>query len=299
MLILGFPEACEAARLLAEALNWDYAAVDIHHFPDGESRLSLPEELPATVAIFRGLHEPNDKLVELYLAIAAARRRGCQRLILVAPYLCYMRQDKAFNPGEVVSQPLIGELISHWVDDLITVDPHLHRIALLSAALPYCRALSLTAAPLLGTFLKVQGVRGILVGPDEESRQWVTQVAVESGLPFVIASKKRYSDTEVVVSLPPAEDFRGQRAILVDDVISSGHTLIEAAQQLFARGADSVGALCTHGLFAPGAQAAMIKAGIAPIWTSNGIPHPSNCIDLTPIISEAISSLMAAPNPRG
>ncbi|MDY0070724.1 MAG: ribose-phosphate diphosphokinase [Porticoccaceae bacterium] len=287
MQILGFPDSLAPARRLADALGGDCGAIDVHRFPDGESLVTLPPQLADTVVLFRGLEDANARLVELLLACDGARANGARRIILVAPYLCYMRQDKAFHPGQAVSQRIIGEHLSRWVDDLITVDPHLHRIARLDQALPHCNALATSAAPLLGEFLRGRGGDGVLVGPDEESRQWVEQVALASGLPFVIATKERLGDREVRIALP-AYPYRGADAILVDDVISSGKTMAETARQLRAAGAGAVSALCTHALFAPGALEAMAAAGIGEVWSSSAIAHGSNRIDLTPVLAEAV-----------
>lgn len=279
--------------MLANRLGAEFSAVDIHTFPDGESLVTLPPALPQTVIFFRTLNDPNSKLVELYLALATARELGCREAILVAPYLCYMRQDKAFHPGQGISQQIIGGMLSRWVDGLITVDPHLHRISNLSDALPHCRSKVVSAAPLLGDFLKAHGAAGVVVGPDEESRQWVEQVVARCGLDPVIARKERRGDRSVQVTLPPAS-YDGRPAILVDDVISSGNTMMEAARQLLARGATGVSAVCTHALFAPGAEEAMAGAGIRQISSSNAIAHSSNRIDLSPLLANAVLELMEA-----
>ena len=120
-LVLGFPEGEVQARALAEAAGLPYAGVAVHRFPDGESRVRLPPELPERLVIYRSLDHPNDKLVELALAAAAARELGARDLSLVAPYLCYMRQDKAFVPGEAVSQRIVGALLAGWIGMLVTV----------------------------------------------------------------------------------------------------------------------------------------------------------------------------------
>src|SRR5690606_12123678 len=107
-----------------------------HRFPDGELRLRLPATLPAAVVLFRGLHQPNEKLVELLLTARTARGAGARHLTLVAPYLAYMRQDMAFAPGEAVSQRIVGDFLAQLFDAVITVDPHLHRVARLDEAVP-------------------------------------------------------------------------------------------------------------------------------------------------------------------
>ena len=290
MLILGFPESLKQAQLLATAVGAPFEPVSIHHFPDGESLVTLPPELPDTVVFFRSLYHPNEKLVELYLALVAAREQGAKRIVLVAPYLCYMRQDTAFAPGQAVSQKIIGKLLAGCVDDLVTVDPHLHRTRVLTDALPGCNAISISAAPLLGEYLKQQAIKAVLVAPDEEALQWVKQVADASGLDYVVANKERVSDREVNINLP-VYSYKGQAAIIVDDVISSGKTVVEAVYQLKSRGATAVAAMCTHALFAPGAEEVMASSGIHSVMSSNAIPHHTNHIDLTPILAAEIQAL--------
>ena len=111
-LLIGFPDYREPAQRLARTAGIPYADVLIHHFPDGETRLRLPEQLPECIVLCITLDHPNSRLVELALAAATARDLGVKHITLVAPYLCYMRQDKAFHPGEAVSQRIIGTLIA-------------------------------------------------------------------------------------------------------------------------------------------------------------------------------------------
>ena len=110
----------EPAKRLAHFIGCPFALIDVHHFPDGESRLRLPVDLPQKVVLCRSLNDPNEKLVELILAAEHLRGQGVMQLMLIAPYLCYMRQDKAFHPGEVVSQTIIGRLLANYFDGAIT-----------------------------------------------------------------------------------------------------------------------------------------------------------------------------------
>ncbi|RQW82441.1 MAG: phosphoribosylpyrophosphate synthetase, partial [Methylococcus sp.] len=187
-LLLGFPESRDAARRVAERVGLPYADVDVHRFPDGESKLTLPPVGAGHVILYRSLDRPHDKLVELLLASRALRRQGVKRLSLVAPYLCYMRQDKAFAPGEIVSQPIIGGWLAEGFEDVITVDPHLHRISRLTEAVPARNAIGLSAAPAFVEYLRREaqgqsGLEPLLLGPDSESAQWVGGIASAAGLP--------------------------------------------------------------------------------------------------------------------
>jgi ribose-phosphate pyrophosphokinase len=117
-----------------------------HRFPDGESLVTLPSTIPGRVFVYCSLDNPNERLVPLLLALHGLRDAGARWIGLIAPYLAYMRQDAAFNPGEVVSQRVVAALLAAPVDALWTVDPHLHRVSSLDVIFPRIRAQALTAA---------------------------------------------------------------------------------------------------------------------------------------------------------
>lgn len=292
-LVLAFDDEATEAEALARQLACPLALVVRHRFPDGELKLTLPTPLQGTVLLYRGLHQPNEKLVELMITAPAARALGAERLLLVCPYLAYMRQDIAFHPGEAVSQRHIAGLLASRFDGLVTVDPHLHRIASLDEVMPGCRALSLSAAGLLGRWVAQQVPQPLLLGPDGEAEQWVREAAQASGSAGAWCLKERHGDREVAVKLPPAVDFRGRAVVLIDDVASTGRTLVAAAQLALAAGAASVDAAVTHGLFVGDALVTLQAAGIRHIWSSDCVPHPSNAIPVAPLLAEGVRRVMA------
>lgn len=290
MLVLGFEEYREPGRRLAKALHADYREVDVHRFPDGEHRLTLPPALPARVVVCRSLFEPNAKLIDLFLLAGAARELGAAQLILVAPYLCYMRQDKAFHPGEVVSQRIIGRLLAGHFDAVITVDPHMHRTPRLADAVPARHAVSLTAAQPIAEHLRAFREAPLLVGPDEESRQWVQRIAQLAGLDFIVAGKQRSGDRSIVIRLPEAE-IAGRGTVLIDDIVSTGCTLAGAAAALLDRGAKSVSCIATHVLPGGGADTLLAGAGASELLGSDSIPHDGKCIELAGLLAGAVNAL--------
>jgi ribose-phosphate pyrophosphokinase len=286
-LLIGFPEYREQAQRLASAAGIAYADALIHHFPDGESRLRLPESLPEHVVLCRTLDHPNSKLLELVLAAATARDLGAKQITLVAPYLCYMRQDMAFQPGEAVSQQIVGTLLSQWVDALITVDSHLHRVHQLKEAVPVNPAINLAATSVMSDFLGRQMDEPLLVGPDEESGQWVAAIARDRNFDYCVAHKERFGDRQVRVTLPDA-DYRDRHIVLVDDVASTGHTLEQAARELARFQPAGISVLVTHALFVGDAEERLHRAGIGQIWSTDTIPHSSNALHLEHLLAESL-----------
>ena len=291
-LLLGFPESRDAARRVADRAGLPYADIGVHRFPDGESKLTLPPVTTAQMILYRSLDWPHDKLVELLLASRALRARGVERLSLVAPYLCYMRQDMAFAPGEIVSQPIVGGWLADVFDDVITVDPHLHRISRLSEAVPARNAIALSAAPAFVDYLQRQdGSKRLLLGPDSESAQWVGGIAQAAGLPWAVASKQRRGDRSVVVTLPDDIEFAGQTVILLDDMASTGRTLAAAAEQCRLRGASDIRVLVTHALFVNDSLAHLRQSPISHIGSSDSIPHSTNVVSLAGLLAAALENL--------
>lgn len=283
-----FTEAEPAANRLAAALGIACAPVTVHRFPDGESLVRVHESAP-TALLYRSLDNPDAKLVELLLAAAALRDRGARRVMQVAPYLCYMRQDTAFNPGEAVSQRVIGGLLASAFDGVLTVDPHLHRTRVLSDVIPDIPAIAVTAAPLLAAAID-PAQRPVLAGPDSESRQWVGEVARLAGLEFVIGAKQRRGDRDVSVTFADTLDIAGRPVVLVDDLVSSGRTLIEAAQALLAAGAARVDALAVHCLASQDDIAAMHAGGISSLRTTDTVGGPTSEICVAPLLAGAIKN---------
>jgi ribose-phosphate pyrophosphokinase len=290
-LLLGFPDYAPQARALAAALNAAYGEVDIHRFPDGENRIRLPAQLPERVILCRSLNDPNAKLVELLLAAATARELGARQLMLVAPYLCYMRQDIAFQPGEAVSQRIVGQWLAQHFDTVISVDPHLHRVHSLSEAVPAQQTLTVSAASLLGRYAAEHFDNPLMLGPDEESAQWVETAAQPGRLDSAVARKQRRDDRSVVITLPEL-NVRGRGVVLIDDMASTGRTLARTTEALYERGASAVHALVTHALFAGDAEAHLQAAGLRSLHSTDSITHHSNSIALAGLLAAACKELL-------
>ncbi|WP_022979292.1 ribose-phosphate diphosphokinase [Ideonella sp. B508-1] len=291
--VLAFQDEQAPAQALATALRLPLRHIERHRFPDGELKLTLPTPLQSTVLLYRSLHQPNEKLVELLISGPAARALGAERVLLVCPYLAYMRQDIAFHPGEAVSQRHIASLLASRFDGLVTVDPHLHRIASLDEVMPGCRAVSLSAAGLLGPWVCQHVAQPLLLGPDGEAEQWVREAASASGCEGAWCLKERHGDRDVTVRLPDGIDVHGRAVVLIDDMASTGRTLVAAARLALAAGAASVDVAVTHGLFVGEAMAELAAAGVRHVWSSDCVPHASNAIPVAPLLAQGVEQVLA------
>ena len=292
-LLLYFADERANAERIAQAGALNLMPIERHRFPDGELKLRLPESLPQRLVLLRSLAQPNEKLLELLLVAQTARSLGAEHLTLLAPYLAYMRQDIAFQPGEAISQRIVGQFLATLFDAVVTVDPHLHRVATLHEALPASNTLVLSGAPLLSDLIAAHRSAALLVGPDEESAQWVAQAAERHGLEHAVCRKLRHGDRSVHIELPQCA-LAGRHAVLLDDVASTGHTLAEAAALLLAAGAVSVDVAVTHALFDSGALSLLRSAGVSQIWSTDCIEHSSNAVSMAPVLASALRQIETA-----
>jgi len=293
LLLFALPRNEAMTRALAGKLDGEVGEMEMHAFPDGETYLRFPAD-PAgrAVALVCTLERPNEKILPLLLAAATARELGAESIGLVAPYLAYMRQDRRFQPGEAVTSRPFARLLSGAFDWLATTDPHLHRYAALGEiyTIP-TRAVH--AAPLISQWIRTQVERPLIVGPDRESEQWVSAVAKAAGAPYAVLDKVRRGDREVEISARNLGDLAGRTPVLVDDIISSGRTMIEAVRLIVARGATAPVCVAIHGLFAENSDRLLAQAG-ARVVTSNSIPHASNAIDVAELLAGAVRELIPA-----
>jgi ribose-phosphate pyrophosphokinase len=223
-------------------------------------------------------------------AAEALRRGGARRLVLIAPYLGYMRQDAAFHAGEAISQRAIGDLLAKTFDRVITVEAHLHRTATLNHVFPGIETDNLTAASVIESMLRADALDSttLVVGPDTESRPWVSDLADRLGLAFAVGEKIRRGDRSVQIAFSDPARLLHRPVVLVDDIVSSGGTLIICAEALASSGVSSIDAVVIHALFPPQLLNEFRRAGIRSLRSTNSVPHPTNAMALDHILADAL-----------
>jgi len=281
------------ARALGSRLGWPVIVPEVRRFPDGELYVRIDAELAGDAAVVGNLD--GDNFLRIAFLAGAARDLGATRVGLVAPYLAYMRQDSRFHPGEGVTATYFGRLVSSTVDWLVTVDPHLHRLASLAEVYSIPTTIARTA-PVIARWIAAEVERPMLVGPDAESAQWVSAVAERCGAPFVILEKTRRGDRDVSISAPAHHGVlasSGHTPVVIDDIVSTGRTMIEATRQLRAAGSAPPICVAIHAVFADALSQTLLEAGACRIVTCDTIAHATNQICVADPLAAAVRERIA------
>ncbi|MBU0627593.1 MAG: ribose-phosphate diphosphokinase [Nanoarchaeota archaeon] len=288
MIIISCSHGLHLAKKIAAKLKKPYSPLEVTHFPDTEIKLkfNINVKNKIIVLIQSFYRDINDCIIETLFAAETAKDLGAKKVILVAPYFPYLRQDKRFNPGECVSLRTIAKNIDEDIDEIYIIDPHLHREKTLSHIFKI-KSHKLTANSLIENYIKKTVKNPVIIGPDWESYKWAQRVAEKVGCDFAIMEKERYSARKVSVKLNKKIDIRSKNLIFIDDMISTGHTLLEAIKAMKKLGGKKVTCFAVHGILVENALEKLQKAG-ATVITSNTIPNKAAKIDVSEIISNSL-----------
>lgn len=278
------------AEDLARHGGWPWTTVQVRRFPDEESLVTVtPPEKGEEAVLVCTLDRPDPKLLPLLLAAGTLRELGAARVVLVAPYLAYLRQDARFHPGEAVAAGIFGRLLDGLFDAVLTADPHLHRLRTLAEA-GLSRGRVVHVAADLAAWIAAHVAHPLILGPDAESAQWVHEVAARIDAPGAVASKVRHGDRAVTVTLPDLSAWRGRTPVLLDDIIASGHTMAEAARALRAAGWPTPICVAVHGVLAEGALDLLRSADVARVVTTDSIAQHTARIRLAGALAAALDA---------
>lgn len=283
-IVFSLPGNEALGNYIVDSIQADRGVSEFRKFPDGETYVRILSSVEGKeVIVVCTLHQPDAKLLPLLFLCNLLRDLTVRSICLVTPYLAYMRQDKQFNPGEAVTSEYFAKLLSSHVDRLVTVDPHLHRRVSMKEiySIP-CEVLH--ADRLISRWVKKNIPNALLIGPDSESEQWVSEVAKNAGVPFIILQKIRNGDRDVEVSVPQVEEYKNYTPVLVDDIISTAGTMIETVGLLNKAGMKPPVCIGVHAVFAGNAYEDLVRSGVSEVVTCNTVLHESNAIDIGEII---------------
>ncbi len=290
MLITSCGNSEKLAKAVARTLKAPYSPVFISDFPDGDLYLKFNTAVKGKTVVIVHSFQPhsNESLLRIIFAAETAKDLGAKKVILAAPYLAFLRQDTRFHPGEAISSKIMAKHLSACIDKIITIDGHLHRYRTLGAlfSIP---GKDLTANSLIADYIK-ENIKNdiVIVGPDGESFQWAERIARKINVPVTVFEKKRHSSRKVSVKMTKPISLKNKHVVIVDDIISTGHTVIQAAKLAYRQGATDVSTIAVHGLFVEGGWKKLRKAKLKHIVTTNCIEHRSNKIEVAPLLAEEL-----------
>ena len=290
-IILGGSSAQVLAIKIGRLLKAPVLLPEIKRFPDGEKYVRITEDVnDKTVAVIQSFyHQPDEFLIEYFLMVNTLKDLGAKRVLGVVPYFAYARQDERFKPGEAVSFRIVTKLIEEvGTDEIYTVDTHLHRVEQLTEVFRI-PAHNLTAVPLLAQYIKknFELTDLIVIGPDEEAEQWAKVAAKELEAEYDVLEKERLGPSEVRIKTREL-DVKNRDVVIVDDIISTGGTMVEAIKMLKEHGAKNIIAACTHPILVQNALTKIYQAGVLAVIGTDTVPSSISFVSVAPVIAEAL-----------
>ena len=289
MLIFGGSASEVLAIRVAREVGQDVSRLEVKKFPDGEKYIRVLDDVAGKdVLVIQSIyHKPDEYLLELLFLVNTLKDLEARRVVAVVPYFAYARQDQRFNPGESVSFKIVTELIEYaGVDEIYTIDMHLHHVPDISRIFKI-PAHNLSATPLLAKYVKENFTlrNPLVIGPDEEARQWASIAAKELSTDYDVLEKRRLGPERVEIKLKEL-NARNRDIVVIDDIISTGGTIVEAIRGLKKEGASNIVVACTHPILVGNALTKIYQAGAHSLIGTDTIPSPIGYVSISPLIAE-------------
>ncbi len=295
-LVLGGRNGDYLAVEIASLKGFELGAVEVKKFPDGETYIRVLSDVQGRDVVYVNSlqREPNEAVIETLYTLDTLRDLGARRVVAVIPYMSYARQDSRFNPGEAVSIQILAKLFrTVSVDHIVTVDMHLHRISDPSSLFG-ANFHNITGVRELGKYLKKHYslTNAVVIGPDEEAEQWAKVMAEElGGLEYSVLEKTRLTAEKVVVEARGVK-VEGKDVVIVDDIISTGGTIVEAVKALRSLGARDFYVAAVHPLLIGDAYSKLMRLGLKELVGTNTVLSPISRVSIAPAIVEALDRIL-------
>ncbi len=291
MKIIGGSASDALATRVARELGVKSGKLEIKRFPDGEKYIRVLEDVKGEViVVIQSINRtPDELLFEYLLLVDTLKDLGARRIVSFIPYFAYARQDERFNPGEALSFKTVSKLIeSVGTDEIYTIDMHQHRI-LKSSEIFKIPSHNLSAMPLLADYVgrSANLQKPLIIGPDSEAEQWAKLAADRLHTDYDVFEKTRLGSESVQIR-PRKANAQDRDVLIVDDIISTGGTIVEALKILFSQGARKIDVACTHAILAGGALAKIYETGAGNVIGTDTVPSPISYVSVAPLIAEHI-----------
>ena len=285
--VIGGGASKDLAKRLARKLKAVYIETETKIFPDGESKITL-RKIPkkSVILVVQSTYPPVDTNLLQALSIISQVRKISSRTFAIIPYIGYARQDKQFLSGEVITMSVVAKMLqSAGAKKVIVVDIH-SNTALNHFNIP---TENVSAIPELANYFKKLNLKNpLVVSPDMGGSSRSKKFASLLKTDFIVLKKHRDRKTGSVSIQTAKMDVQGKDLILVDDIISTGSSIIKAAQFLKKQKCKRVFVACTHGLLVEGAEKKIRKAGVSRIISTNTIPGNTSKVDVSGILAKSV-----------
>ena len=285
--VIGGGASKDLAKRLARKLKAVYIQTETKIFPDGESKVTLGK-IPkkSVILVVQSTYPPVDTNLLQALSIISQVRKISSRTFAIIPYIGYARQDKQFLSGEVITMSVVAKMLqSAGAKKVIVVDIH-SNTALNHFNIP---TENISAVPELANYFKKLNLKNpLVVSPDVGGSSRSKKFASLLKTDFIVLKKHRDKKTGSVSIQTAKMDVQGKDLILVDDIISTGSSIIKAAQFLKKQKCKRVFVACTHGLLVDGAEKKIRKAGVSRIISTNTIPGNTSKVDVSGILAKSV-----------
>ncbi|MHC1635697.1 MAG: ribose-phosphate diphosphokinase [Candidatus Methanospirareceae archaeon] len=286
MKVIGGISSQALACRVANSLRCPIPACEFKSFPDGELYVRVVGDIKGEdVVIVQSIVKDRDLICLLQLIEAVEEE--AEHISVVIPYLGYARQDKRFKSGEAISARAIARSISikGVVDDIYVVNLH-SRSILRYFEVP---AKEIDVSPLIGDYIASKGVEPVIIGPDKGAMELSRSIASSHNFEYDVLEKRRISGEEVEIK-PKELSVEGRNVVIVDDIISTGGTISEAASILKAQGAKDIYVACIHGVFAQNSIIRLYSSGIEEIVATDTIESAFSKISIAGEIAKNLLS---------
>ena len=277
----------DLGKRIARRLKAPYVEAKTMVFPDGESKITFGQ-IPknSVVLVVQSTYPPVDTNLLQALSIISQVRKVSSKIYAVIPYMGYARQDRQFLTGEVVTMAIVARMLQiSGAKKIVAVDIH-SKSALNHFKIP---KENISAIPELAKYFKKMKLKNALVvSPDMGGALRAKKFADLLNIGFIALKKSRNRKTGKVLIQSSKVDVRGKDLILVDDIISTGGSIVKAAQFLKRQKCKRIFVACTHGLFVEGAEKKIKKAGVSRIISTNTIPSNTSKVDISGVIADSI-----------
>ena len=275
------------AKELSKKIKANFVKSEIRVFPDGESKITLIGKLSKKKSIVvQSIYPPVDTNLVQALSLITKAKENSSEVIAVIPYMGYARQDREFLPGEIVTMKVLGKLFKGaGASKIIVVDIH----SLIGLKHFSIKTKNVTAIPdLVGFFKKLSLKNPLIVSPDQGGKERAKEFAKEFNSDYIALEKTRDRKTGKVKIKTKNLEVKNRDLILVDDIISTGGSIIKATQFLKKQKCKRIYVACTHALLMNDAEKKIKKAGVTSIISTNTIPGKTSKVDISKTIAKAI-----------